>query len=249
MPERVLLSLHDRAPQLKVSEDRKTVTGDKGYCMVRANLGAARGRWFYEVSIDELPEGAAVRLGWAQELANLQAPLGYDVFGYSVRSRKGTKFHESRGRHFADKGFARGDTLGFSIALPESGPRLPPTFKDRPLVKFKSFLYFEQKDDLQSAQKALKPLEGASVDVWRNGRFLGTAFTDIFGGQYFPAASLYKNACVTFNFGPDFAFAPHVTCRPVSDLVVEAQVAQALSDALYLVENEGNLRLDTFYGQ
>lgn len=35
-PSAVLLALHDRAPQLRVSEDRLAVTGDKGYCMVRA---------------------------------------------------------------------------------------------------------------------------------------------------------------------------------------------------------------------
>lgn len=34
-PNAVLIALHDRAPQLKVSEDRLTVTGEKGYCMVR----------------------------------------------------------------------------------------------------------------------------------------------------------------------------------------------------------------------
>jgi Set1/Ash2 histone methyltransferase complex subunit ASH2 len=34
-PSNVLLALHDRAPVLKISEDRLTVTGDKGYCMVR----------------------------------------------------------------------------------------------------------------------------------------------------------------------------------------------------------------------
>ena len=30
----------------------------------------------------ELPEGAAVRVGWAQKNSNLQAPLGFDQFGY-----------------------------------------------------------------------------------------------------------------------------------------------------------------------
>ncbi|KAL4706785.1 hypothetical protein ACJJTC_018166 [Scirpophaga incertulas] len=38
-PGGVLLALHDRAPQLKISEDRLAVTGDKGYCMVRATHG------------------------------------------------------------------------------------------------------------------------------------------------------------------------------------------------------------------
>lgn len=36
VPNNVLLALHDRAPQLKISEDRLAVTGEKGYCMVRA---------------------------------------------------------------------------------------------------------------------------------------------------------------------------------------------------------------------
>lgn len=36
-PNSVLLALHDRAPQLKVSEDRLAVTGDKGYCMIRGS--------------------------------------------------------------------------------------------------------------------------------------------------------------------------------------------------------------------
>lgn len=35
-PSAVLLALHDRAPQLKISEDRLQLTGDKGYCMTRA---------------------------------------------------------------------------------------------------------------------------------------------------------------------------------------------------------------------
>lgn len=38
-----------------------------------------------------MPEGSASRMGWGQAYANLQAPLGYDKFGYSWRSRKGTR--------------------------------------------------------------------------------------------------------------------------------------------------------------
>ena len=32
----------------------------------------------------EMPEGAATRIGWAQKNANLQAPLGFDKFGYRL---------------------------------------------------------------------------------------------------------------------------------------------------------------------
>lgn len=35
-PNTCLLTLHDRAPQIKISDDRLSVTGDKGYCMARA---------------------------------------------------------------------------------------------------------------------------------------------------------------------------------------------------------------------
>lgn len=35
-PNAVLIALHDRAPQLRVSEDRFSVIGEKGYCMARA---------------------------------------------------------------------------------------------------------------------------------------------------------------------------------------------------------------------
>jgi len=37
IPPFVFLALHDRAPQLRVSDDRLSVTGEKGYCMIRAS--------------------------------------------------------------------------------------------------------------------------------------------------------------------------------------------------------------------
>ena len=82
---------------------------------------------------------------------HLQAPLGFDKFGYSCRSRKGTKFHESIGKHYADGGYKEGDYLGVLIHLPEIEGKdyLPPSFKDKPLIKSKSHLYFLEKDRLQ----------------------------------------------------------------------------------------------------
>ena len=49
--------------------------------------GVSQGSWYYECKIKDQPEGSHTRLGWCQQLANLQAPLGYDKFGYSWRSR------------------------------------------------------------------------------------------------------------------------------------------------------------------
>ncbi|KAK2167631.1 hypothetical protein LSH36_26g15118 [Paralvinella palmiformis] len=114
---KVLLALHDRAPQLTVSDDRLTVTGMKGYSMIRATHGVSRGTWYYEAVIKAMPSDSATRIGWSQKLGNLQAPCGYDKFSYSWRSRKGTVFHESRGTHFSD-GYKEGDVIGFLIHLP-----------------------------------------------------------------------------------------------------------------------------------
>lgn len=57
-------------PQLKISEDRLSVTGEKGYCMVRATHGITFGSWYFECTIEEMPENSATRLGWSQALGN-----------------------------------------------------------------------------------------------------------------------------------------------------------------------------------
>lgn len=56
------------APQLKISDDRLTVVGEKGYSMVRASHGVRKGAWYFEISMDEMPPDTAARLGWSQPL-------------------------------------------------------------------------------------------------------------------------------------------------------------------------------------
>lgn len=256
-PSSVLIAMHDRAPQLKVSEDRLSVTGERGYCMARATHAAHHGSYYYEVTITDMPDGSAVRLGWSQELGNLQGPCGYDKFSYAWRSRKGTVFHQSIGKHFAEGGFKKGDTVGFLINLPgdnilgltNADTFLPPTHKDLPLVKFKSYLYFEAKDELPKAIKEQRPLEGSEMVMFKNGKRIGVAFSNFAAGAYYPAASLYKNVTIKFNFGPSFDFPPEDTkYRGVHELAEEAAIQQTLSDTIYFSDNLGKLRLDTFYG-
>ncbi|XP_032796232.1 set1/Ash2 histone methyltransferase complex subunit ASH2 isoform X2 [Daphnia magna] len=247
-PSQVLLTLHDRAPQIKVTEDRMAATGEKGYCTIRATHYVNRGTWYWECTIEEMPESAATRIGFAQAYGNLQAPLGYDKFGYSWRSRKGTVFHESMGKHFS-QGYCEGDTLGILIELPDipSGNYIPPTYKDKPLVKFKSHLYYEDRDEVQEELRNLKPLKGAKIDFYKNGIHQGTGFQDIYAGNYFPALSLFKNVTVSVNFGPNFKFAPKdVAFRGMHERAEESIAEQAMADMLYLTENEGRLRLDNF---
>lgn len=74
----------------------------------------------------------------------------------------------------------------------------------QPLVKFKSHLYYEDKDKLNEAIKNLKPLLGSEIIYFKNGVAQGKAFVDINAGAYYPAISIYKNATVSINFGPNF---------------------------------------------
>uniref|UniRef100_A0A7M4E093 ASH2 like, histone lysine methyltransferase complex subunit n=1 Tax=Crocodylus porosus TaxID=8502 RepID=A0A7M4E093_CROPO len=239
--ERVLLALHDRAPQLKISDDRLTVIGEKGYSMVRASHGVRKGAWYFEISIDEMPPDTAARLGWSQPLGNLQAPLGYDKFSYSWRSKKGTKFHQSIGKHYSS-GYGQGDMLGFYISLPEdteTAKSLPDTYKDKALIKFKSYLYFEEKDFVDKAEKSLKQAPGSQITFYKNGVSQGVAFKDIFEGVYFPAISLYKGCTVSINFGPYFKYPPRdITYHPMSNMGWGAVVEHTLADVLYHVETE-----------
>jgi Set1/Ash2 histone methyltransferase complex subunit ASH2 len=252
-PDTVLLALHDRAPQLNVSEDRTHVTGTKFYCSARATHSVSRGNWYFEVKLVDMPEGSATRIGWAQKNANLQAPLGFDKFGYSCRSRKGTKFHDSVGKHYSE-GYGQGDILGCLIELPEDkgGSRdyLPPTFKDRPLIKFKSHLYYEEKDGLQENLKALKKCTGSKITFFKNGKSLGAAFEDIYAGEYHPGAGLFKHAHVKFNFGPRFKSPPQevaVKFKPLCDRAKELEIEQAVADMRFFSENEGKLRIDNYF--
>lgn len=129
---------------------------------------------------------------------------------------------------------------------------LPKTYKDQPLIKFKSFHYFEEKDEVQKTIKELIPLQGSKIVFYKNGKKLGTAFENIYNGVYYPAAGLYKNISITFNFGPDFECAPTDSeygsrFRGMNEAIFENQIEQTVADLLYLVENESQLTLETFY--
>jgi Set1/Ash2 histone methyltransferase complex subunit ASH2 len=214
---------------------------------VRATHAVSRGTWYWEATVEELPDGAATRIGWAQEYANLQAPCGYDKFAYAWRSRKGTAFSESRGRHYAEA-YTEGDVLGFLIVLPESPAMnyIPPTYKDRPLVKFKSHLYYEEKDKVQESLKNLKTLSGSKILCFKNGICMGEGFTDINNGAYYPAISIHKSATVSVNFGPGFKHEPpqEYNARGMYEKAEEAIIEQTTADLLFLTENDGKLRLD-----
>uniref|UniRef100_A0A2N9JAX1 SPRY domain-containing protein n=1 Tax=Fagus sylvatica TaxID=28930 RepID=A0A2N9JAX1_FAGSY len=70
-------------------------------------------------------------------------------------------------------------------------------------------------------------LSGSEISFFKNGVCQGVAFKDLYGGRYYPAASMYTlpnqpNCVVKFNFGPDFEFFPEdFNGRPVPSPMVE----------------------------
>ena len=76
------------------------------------------------------------------------------------------------------------------------------------MVKFKSHLYYEEKDQVPEALKSLKPCKGSKIIFYKNGVCQGEAFVDIFGGAYYPTVSIHKSATVSVNFGPNFRYSP-----------------------------------------
>lgn len=146
-------------------------------------------------------------------------------------------------------------------------------FCPQPLVKFKSHLYYEEKDNLAEKTKNLTSLKGSKIIFFKNGECLGEAFLDIYGGQYYPTVSLYKSCVLSLNFGPEFKYPPpkdQYRYRPVSitffpslifrifsfhwynhfclfqmyERAEETICEQTLSDLVFLTENEGKLKLD-----
>ncbi|CAF1397053.1 unnamed protein product [Adineta steineri] len=239
-----LLSLNDRAQQLKLNDDRLTVTGDKGYCSVRSTHCVSHGAWYYEVTITSMPPNTAARIGFAQHLANLQTPIGTDKFGYSWRSRKGTIFHEASGLHYSSGGYAENDILGFLIILPETthpDVMLPRKYKKLPLVKFKNYIYFEERDDLRTGEANLKAAKGGTIIFYKNGINQGVAFTNIYEGNYYAAISLYYGATVSANFGPAFVYPPTdspIPWKPLAESITEAYCTHALNDLLFHLSHD-----------
>lgn len=265
----VKLSENDRAPQLKM-EGEFTVTGEKGYSMIRATHSANRGRFYYEVRVDRMKHDPkvsadqmnAARVGWGQKFANLQAPLGYDRYGYSYRSRFGTKFHQARGKTYhKGGGYGEGDVIGCMIELPYGNDKnmteahhLPESIKERCFV-----LKTTKKDNVDKPRilegsdvipTDMKPLVGSKISFYKNGKCLGVAFEDIYQGSYFPTISLYKNCRVTVNFGPNFKYPPsqmgdndkkmiyRMPWLPVNDLAQLEIIDNFLSDILFVVSEE-----------
>ncbi|KAK9135317.1 hypothetical protein Syun_014647 [Stephania yunnanensis] len=218
---RICLSKVYKAEKVEISEDRMSAGSSKGYRMVRATRGVVEGAWYFEIRVLKLGESGHTRLGWSTEKGDLQAPVGYDGSSFGYRDIDGSKVHKALREKYGEEGYVEGDVIGCYINLPQGGQYAP---KPPNFVWYKGQRYMYAADGKEEPPKVVP---GSEISFFKNGLYQGVAFKDLFGGRYYPAASMYTlpnqpNCVVTFNFGPDFEFFPEdFGGRPIPSPMIE----------------------------
>lgn len=246
------VSYFDKSPSISIDiPNALLVSTTKGFVSARANLCIRQGHWYYETKIIKANDstGSHVRLGLSRREASLEAPIGFDSYGYGLRDSTGQTIHLSRLEMFMNESFGTNDVVGFHVYLPplpiDSTSWL---FRDRIPIKYKGQMYFEnleyqptkEMEELiipLSTTKSLDipKLKGSFIKVYKNGKFMGTAFNDLNSFLppnskqhqlnsrnsthsnspddgllgYFPTISVFKGGMAQFNFGPNFDFLPN----------------------------------------
>ena len=216
------------APGMEISEDGLTVQSKKGFRTARTLTGLQAGTYACEVTIEKLGESGHARLGFVTNQAELNAPVGFDGWGYGYRDLAGSKMHKGRREAYAE-GFQEGDVIGMVIHLPKSDPSANPLSPKKGIAPFTAAPSNGQGATVGNhaftpsagastipgtatvPTQQLQPLEGSFVAFFKNGVFQGIAYRDLMKGTYFPAASLFtkrqqkEHAVARFNFGPNLS--------------------------------------------
>ena len=195
-----------------------TAVGYKGYRMVRATHGVAAGSWYFEVRVcaPHNGEDGHTRIGWSTEAGDVQAPVGYDLNSYSYRDVNGAVFHESMGRDYGEP-YGPGDVIGVLLTMGDP----PGSRRERQRCRAANGVEYIVEEERQRIVST-----GSEMRFFKNGVAQGVAFEGVWAEVYYPAASLFKAATVTFNFGPDFECKPAaLDARPVSELATPPPAA------------------------
>ncbi|KAG2435880.1 hypothetical protein HXX76_007075 [Chlamydomonas incerta] len=233
-PTKVLLSKVHKAAQLQLGEDRLSVTGHKGFRTARASHGAHEGALYCEVRLTRLGRTGHARVGWCTRRAELQAPVGYDTFGFAFRDVDGSKVSNGLREPYmpGGAGFREGDVVGMYLYLPPGGRTLEP--QQNEYAKYKGRWM-----RIEDPEPDPLPLPGSVIAFAVNGVSAGVAFRDFNEGTYYPAVSIYTmpeqsdGATVTLNFGPHFAYPPLQPegCPPPTPVCELASPAEAAAGA------------------
>ena len=198
------------------------VSNAKGYCTARTCFGLTTGACYCEVEVcaPAAPVFAHTephcRLGFSTARGDIEAPVGYDWFGFAYRDADGSAVHQSVRRAYGAP-FRVGDVVGMLIRLPPLPP--PPRAGAWALPADRVWKLDERfvptrpypthtvpgscATDRTHTVDWLQVHPGSSIEYSVNGVAQGAAFRDIPQGTYYPAVSLYMGATVRVHFGPD----------------------------------------------
>ncbi len=216
----VCMSYTDKAEKILLSmQDGLHLLGHKGYRSARCTHGVDSGTWYCEFEIKDAfneeytkndvdiahRNKANVRLGWGTKLAELQAPIGYDAYGYGYRDVGGSKVHKSFLDEYGES-YGPGDVIGMLIHFVDDHGN-----NNNCNVKINNGVNTSP-NVLKSNQDKTCKHNTSHIRFFKNNIDQGIAFFDISRESlYFPTVSLYYNAYVKFNPGPNFKFPPQQT--------------------------------------
>ena len=115
----IQFSKHKSSRLVKIDESGMSVTQEGGYRLCRASRHIPRaGAFFWEFIISSFPtEESHCRIGIATKNAQMEAPVGFDEFGYSIAD-KGFAYHNGKKiKEFSFNGFKQGDTVSFGAVV------------------------------------------------------------------------------------------------------------------------------------
>jgi hypothetical protein len=141
----------------------------------------------------------------------LQAPAGYDKYGFCYRDIEGTAFHKARGKPYGDP-YGPGDTIGCLIYLTDTEILRKdliaknPSWEGNQQKKKKSRSVNKAKELQEKQDLDDILLEGSHVVFFKNGRSQGVAFENVLKGDYYAAISLYMGAVAFVNFGTSLKY-------------------------------------------
>lgn len=99
------------AADASAHRDSYVVSSSRGYSTSQSELRATTGAWYFEVVVARLGDDGHARVGWAERLAETDAPVGADASGYAYCDVDGEKVHEGRREPYGEA-FVAGDVVG-----------------------------------------------------------------------------------------------------------------------------------------
>lgn len=180
-------SLSHSAPQLQVDSKTGIVNMPccKGYCSSKASHGVESGSWYFEVEIIK----GSVRVGWSQALAEIQAPVGYDEYGYGISNKQSKIFHCSRG-YPVDMDLSQVGRIGCLLKISDDME-----LENSTEIKTKIEKKYPPLNFLTTYNVKQEILKSGEIKFYAEGREIAK-FENIYRAKYFPSVSIFGDAVV-----------------------------------------------------